>query len=184
MDGMDCLGLLIELTQTIHPCTTHKPKTKNTQNEIRSEAHHVTFLKKHLKDFLLALKTANDSSSSDTAAADAAALNGGPQQPQPPQLQQRARGDSVSSVGSLDLGMDLRVTAAEFDALGFLLAGGREGCEGPEAPRLSALVPFWQVGVGGEGMGFGGGLGGSFFVLGSLTDACMCVCRIDLYRID
>lgn len=148
------------------PHTNPKPKN-NTQNEIRSEAHHVTFLKKHLKDLLLALKTANDSSSSsDTvAAASAAALNGGgPQQQPPPQLQQRARSDSVSSVGSLDFGgIDLRVTAAEFDALGFLLAGGREGCEGPEAPRLSALVPFWQVGVEcwfWKGWGLEGGWGG------------------------
>lgn len=106
----------------------------------------MTFLKKHLKDLLLALRTANSSSSNeaDTAAA-AAAVNGGLSgQGQG----QRARGDSVSSVGSLDgFGVDLRVTAAEFDALGFLLAGGREGCEGPQAPRLSELVPFWQVGV-------------------------------------
>lgn len=41
---------------------------------------------------------------------------------------------------------ELKVSGKDFNALGFLLAGGEGGIEGPVAARLSDLVPFWQVG--------------------------------------
>lgn len=121
----------------VHPSdiTRRNPK----QNEIRSEAYHVTFLKKHLRDLLLSLKSANgDTDLPLPVPSSSSNGSGGSGQ------QGRARGDSVSSVGSVDFG-DLRVSAEEFNALGFLLAGGRDCEGGPEAPRLSELVPFWQV---------------------------------------
>ncbi len=97
----------------------------------------MAFLKRHLRDMLLGLKTANGTNATVVAAAA---------EPAPGGVMGRARGDSISSVHS-DFGDGLggvKVEAAEFDALGFLLAGGRD-CEAAEAPRLSELVPFWQV---------------------------------------
>ena len=41
---------------------------------------------------------------------------------------------------------DFKISANDFNALGFLLAGTEGGLEdGPIALKLSDLVPFWQV---------------------------------------
>ena len=74
----------------------------------KTEAHHVSFVKRHLCDMLISLST-------------------------PPGSDPPTR-----------INADFKISASDFNALGFLLAGGEGLEESSSTSKLSDLIPFWK----------------------------------------
>lgn len=172
------------------------------QNEIKSETYHVTFLKKYLRDMLIDIKVmlvrpgkaqeameegrGEDGREEGVDRGQEGGREGGMVWPVSRESTESSCGiggawpPSRESSGSMDgAGPDMRVSAGEFDALGFLLSGGEE-LLGRQVRKLSSLAPLWTWGAASRGVDPGEEgeeeeEGCPFLVLQTWLDEALCV---------